>query len=111
MNNLEDSITIEEIEKTIKKPIPAIVTPFNDPGATWVYWNSHDTMERGIIIEWVWERLRYRRDSLLHDSDFRMIPDAPWEKQTWVIYRQELRDLPKKTKDPRLAQWPVQPNE
>jgi hypothetical protein len=34
------------------------------------------------------------RDSLLADSDFRMVSDAPWNLDVWATYRQALRDLP-----------------
>ena len=34
------------------------------------------------------------RDSLLADSDFRMVSDAPWDIDAWATYRQALRDLP-----------------
>jgi hypothetical protein len=64
-----------------------------------------------IPIEWVWERLRYRRDSLLAASDFRMVSDAPWDTEPWAAYRQALRDLPEQTADPREAVWPDPPTD
>jgi hypothetical protein len=64
-----------------------------------------------IPIEYVWERLRLRRDQLLAASDFRMIPDAPWDRAPWEAYRQALRDLPANTVDPRVAVWPEPPSE
>jgi gamma-glutamyltranspeptidase len=39
-------------------------------------------------------RLRQRRNSLLADSDFSQLPDAPVNKDEWATYRQALRDLP-----------------
>lgn len=77
---------------------------------TWNYATELDEIKE-IPDEWVWERLRLRRDSLLAQSDFRMVTDAPWEIEPWVAYRQALRNLPKNTKDPREAKWPVAPNE
>jgi hypothetical protein len=62
-----------------------------------------------IPEEWVWERLRLRRNRLLFESDHRMVSDAPWDQAAWAAYRQELRDLPDSTTDPRQAVWPVQP--
>lgn len=76
------------------------------PEATWVY--QHPS-EGDIPIEWVWERLRHRRDELLVSSDFRVAVDAPWNTAPWVEYRQKLRDLPDSTSDPREAVWPVSP--
>lgn len=87
-----------------------IVEPFaDDDEATWVYWTVFDTAERDISDEWVWERLRNKRDTLLSISDFRMVTDAPWDIAPWIIYRQALRDLPKKTKNPKQAVWPEAP--
>jgi hypothetical protein len=76
---------------------------------TWNYLTDMDETKE-IPDEWVWERLRLKRDELLVKSDFRMISDAPWDVQPWASYREALRDLPKTTKDPREAIWPVQPN-
>jgi hypothetical protein len=76
--------------------------------STWDYRTEEDPEE--IPLEWVWERLRLNRDALLANSDFRMVSDAPWETAPYITYRQALRDLPKTTKDPRLAEWPVIPN-
>jgi hypothetical protein len=75
--------------------------------STWDYRTEEDPEE--IPLEWVWERLRLNRDALLANSDFRMVSDAPWETAPYITYRQALRDLPKTTKDPRLAEWPVIP--
>jgi len=62
-----------------------------------------------LPTEWVWERLRLRRDQLLAASDFRMVTDAPWDTEPWAVYRQALRDLPEQTTDPRAAVWPEPP--
>jgi len=98
---------IQFIDETVVTVIPK---PFpNDEEATWVYWTSVDTLDRGISDEWVWDRLRLRRDQLLKETDYRMVVDAPWALEPWTLYRQALRDLPKKTKNPRLAEWPEVP--
>lgn len=77
---------------------------------TWQYLSDEQDFTRDTIpIEYVWERLRNRRDGLLAASDFRMIPDAPWDTAPWAAYRQALRDLPDNTTDPRAAVWPVAP--
>jgi hypothetical protein len=77
---------------------------------TWNYSGPVDTVSADQLpIEYVWERLRLRRDQLLAQSDFRMVPDAPWDQAPWTAYRQALRNLPDATTDPRLAVWPVSP--
>lgn len=77
---------------------------------TWDYTSSIDVLPADQLpAEWVWERLRHRRDQLLAASDFRMVTDAPWGTTPWAEYRQALRDLPANTTDPRAAVWPVAP--
>lgn len=75
--------------------------------ATWDFTTDRDPAS--IPDEWVWERLRNRRDALLSASDSRLVPDAPWDIEAWKTYRQALRDLPDTTTDPRAAVWPVAP--
>jgi hypothetical protein len=77
-------------------------------------WDFLTTWDRGysaetLPVEWVWERLRFRRDALLTATDYRMVADAPWDVEPWAAYRQELRDLPDATTDPRHAVWPTTP--
>lgn len=74
---------------------------------TWEYKRLGDP--ENIPSEWVWERLRIRRDDLLAGSDFRVVMDAPWDTAPWYSYRQALRDLPDQTTDPRQAIWPAAP--
>ena len=77
-------------------------------GATWAYATDMDTAERGVPDEWVWERLRNKRNALLAACDFRMVSDAPWDTAAWATYRQALRDMTD-TLDPRKAVWPAEP--
>ena len=65
--------------------------------------------EQEIPVEWVWERLRIKRDALLKKTDYRIVADAPWDVQPWIEYRQALRDLTKKNKDPRKIAFPDRP--
>ena len=68
------------------------------------------------IEEWVWDEvqswrvLREERDRLLSATDWTQVPDAPVDQQAWAIYRQELRDLPDNTTDPRNPVWPTRPS-
>jgi len=105
-------LSIEDIEALLAEQFPPLapVEPFaGDDTATWVYWTDMDTADRGVPDEWVWERLRNRRNQLIADCDWRVVPDASWDTTPWLTYRQALRDLPDTTSDPRLAQWPVAP--
>jgi hypothetical protein len=105
-------LTIEQVEAMLLEQFPPIPEPDpfpGDPTATWTYWTDMDTAERGVPEEWVWERLRNRRNQLLAACDYRMVTDAPWDTAPWEAYRQALRDLPDTTSDPRRAVWPTSP--
>jgi hypothetical protein len=106
------ALTIEQVEAMLAEQFPPEPAPEPFPGdetATWHYWSPMDTAERGVPVEWVWERLRNRRNALLSACDWRMVTDAPWDLAPWEAYRQALRDLPDNTEDPRKAVWPVEP--
>lgn len=75
--------------------------------ATWNFAASNDPDP--IPDDYVWERLRNRRNELLAASDWRALSDTPGETAQWFTYRQALRDLPSVTADPREAVWPVPP--
>jgi len=60
-------------------------------------------------IEEAWEQLYETRKKLLYASDWTQVPDAPVDAAEWAVYRQELRDLPSNTADPRYPVWPTPP--
>lgn len=55
-------------------------------------------------------KLRNERNALLRSSDWTQMPDAPVDSAAWATYRQQLRDLPANTTDPRDVTWPVPPS-
>lgn len=55
------------------------------------------------------EEARAKRNKLLADSDWRMLPDSPGDKTAWGNYRQLLRDLPEQVGFPETATWPMPP--
>jgi len=61
-------------------------------------------------IQDAWNSLRKERDRRLSASDWTQVPDAPVDSSLWAVYRQELRDLPTNTADPRNVAWPVPPS-
>jgi hypothetical protein len=54
---------------------------------------------------------RYTRDSLLSDSDWTQVADAPVDATAWATYRQALRDITSHANWPDLSEsdWPVKP--
>lgn len=66
-------------------------------------------------MQWVWYEnvswslLRKERDRRLAACDWTQVSDAPVDHQAWAVYRQQLRDLPGNTQDPRYPVWPTPP--
>ena len=59
--------------------------------------------------EWLIERMRLRRDALLVESDWAMIPDTPTDKTAWAEYRQQLRDFPATWQPATTVTFPKEP--
>jgi len=55
------------------------------------------------------QSVRVERDSLLSDSDWTQVADAPVDKAAWASYRQALRDIPAQTGFPKAVLWPETP--
>ena len=63
-----------------------------------------------VALGFAWRDIRAERDARLVASDWTQIPDAPVDAAAWAKYRQSLRDLPAKIKDPtREVKWPTPP--
>ena len=56
-----------------------------------------------------WDNFTVRRNQLLQSTDWTQVPDSPVSAAPWAVYRQELRDLPTATADPREVVWPNKP--
>ena len=54
-----------------------------------------------------WEEIRQKRDQLIRDSDWTMIPGATVDQAQWSAYRQILRDLPQTYSNPEDVVWPT----
>lgn len=72
-----------------------------------INWNS--PIVENATDEQKWDFLRVHRDTLLAQSDFTQLPDAPVDQQAWAEYRQALRDLPAQGVLPEDAVFPVKP--
>lgn len=60
-------------------------------------------------VESAWAGLRPDRNRRLQETDWTQIADAPVDASAWASYRQDLRDLPNNTTDPRDPLWPTPP--
>lgn len=65
-----------------------------------------DITEDNLLYE---SSIRYQRNQLLKDSDWTQTPDAPVDKQAWVEYRQQLRDITLQDGFPLNVVFPTAP--
>jgi len=84
---------------------------------TFTYENSEYFERIGKTQESLMNEFRHKRNQLLQQTDWRATVDYPNpDKQSWLDYRQALRDLPE-TSDPQLDEngnltnvnWPEEP--
>lgn len=52
---------------------------------------------------------REKRNTLLTDSDWTQVADAPVDQAAWAAYRQALRDVPEQSGFPDEIVWPDKP--
>jgi hypothetical protein len=55
------------------------------------------------------DSVRKHRNTLLSDSDWTQVADAPVNKAAWATYRQSLRDVTLQAGFPWNVSWPVKP--
>ena len=52
---------------------------------------------------------RFKRDTLLSQSDWTQVADAPVDQAAWATYRQVLRDVTTQVGFPETIDWPAVP--
>ena len=74
--------------------------------------SDHEAAYRQGVDAQVAQRVRESRNKLIADSDWTQLPDSQLsdsDKAEWVIYRQDLRDLPTADGFPHTMVWPTSP--
>lgn len=109
--NLNGSIesTMESEEETITDTLVELASKPD--------WSSkpspcHKPFHQNGELVWIAssEDIREHRNQLLIKSDWTQLPDVPSEvSQKWVVYRQNLRDIPQQSGYPSDIVWPVPP--
>lgn len=56
------------------------------------------------------ENIRGHRNSLLKETDYTQLTDAPGDAAVWATYRQALRDIPAQEGFPFTVTWPTEPS-
>lgn len=83
-------------------------------GARWdgEKWNVVDFTPEFIPPADPWDAVRSRRNQLLQQTDWMLLPDSPKSdeyKELLKVYRQRLRDIPQDFSDPPAILWPTHP--
>lgn len=65
------------------------------------YYNTYSNLQQWILV-------REERNLKLNSSDWTQLSDASIDKNPWIIYRQELRDITLQP-DPFNITWPITP--
>lgn len=98
--------TEQEIEHTILHEIEDSQKEQNTVIRAYFSWQADpDSIDDEMLLKVI----RWRRNSLLISSDWTQIPDSAVDKQAWLEYRQQLRDLPSQNDNPRLIVFPELP--
>jgi len=111
----KDPLT-KELMSCILRTTDRALIPF-DPANTdyqaylaWLEEGNQLFPPEGSDAPLTWDDIRVKRDQLIRDSDWTMIPGATVDQAQWAAYRQILRDLPQTYTNPEDVVWPVQPS-
>ena len=73
-------------------------------------WDGSKWVELPPDLDIIAAAARSKRNTLLSQSDWTQIPDAPVDQAAWATYRQALRDITSQEGFPEAITWPVAPN-
>lgn len=105
--NQEKSILIREDSSDTYVSIP--VDPDNRDYAEFLK-SGQVAKPYSLEVVVTWDTIRAKRDQLIRDSDWTMIPGATVDQRSWSAYRQILRDLPQTYPTPESVIWPEVPS-
>jgi hypothetical protein len=105
LNDVTDAWAAEPVGAWVTHEGPVSLPRVRHAGGT----AATEADARAFIADMAWIGLRAERDRRLSATDFRVVPDAPWNTGPWVAYRQALRDMPETTTDPLAPSWPTEP--
>ena len=110
-----DILPVVKTEKPTPGPTKNVAegAPVHIDGEWRQTWNVSDATDQEIAEKSDAESAvaRAKRDSLLADSDWTQVADAPVDAAAWAVYRQALRDITGLTSWPHLTadDWPDSP--
>jgi len=95
-----------EVLEVSTPPVEFVGNKLKFDGGQW------EILDQEYYDEKAAERVRAKRDALLDESDYTVLPDAPVaDVDAWKIYRQSLRDITTHANFPYLKNddWPEEP--
>lgn len=97
--------SVDHTKNVIEKP------PVNVNGKWTQVWEVADATAQEISQRLADKAnaVREQRDTLLTQTDWTQVADAPVDKAAWATYRQALRDLPQQDGFPVMIVWPTKP--
>lgn len=106
---IENGVVVNTIEVDSLDFAPNLVEAV-DGGIGWSYADGVFTAPIVTVSnEEAAQQVRSRRDSLLTESDWTQVADAPVDQAAWATYRQALRDIPDQKDFPNEVTWPTEP--
>lgn len=106
---IENGLVVNTIEVDSLDYMPNLVEA-TEGGIGWSYSDGVFTAPTDTRTDA--EKANERRDirnSLLIQSDWTQVADAPVDQAAWATYRQALRDIPSQAGFPNEVTWPVAP--
>jgi hypothetical protein len=67
-----------------------------------------NSLDNTVLSQVEWERAK----QLLRESDWTMLPDVPMtagDKEQWIEYRRQLREIRLQSEFPVNIEWPIAP--
>lgn len=106
---VENGVVVNTVEVESLDFMPNLVDA-TDGGIGWSYAGGVFVAPEVVLSEEEKaQQARRMRDSMLSESDWTQIADAPVDKAEWAAYRQALRDIPQQAGFPTLITWPEKP--